>query len=478
MFSKTNKISEISTLVDSLHKTPKYSDIGRAMVRCTDVKYGKLNLKSTFKVNDDVFTEFSRRYKPKKNDIIITRVGSYGITALVDDVDFCLGQNTSAIIPNNINPRYLYFALNSPYVRNQIEFSVVGSTQKTLSLKAISNLNIPRLGSETEDKIAKIVADLDDKIEINSKTNQTLEAIAQTLFKSWFVDFDPVKAKLSVLAAGGSAEEAERAAMCAISARDEASLNTLQTEQPEAYAELARTAALFPSAMQDSELGEIPLGWEVGIVSDLLNFNPKRTIKKGTPAHYLDMKNVPTSGHLAQDVVIREMASGTKFINGDTLLARITPCLENGKTAYVDFLEEDQVGWGSTEYIVIRPKDGIPTSIGYFIARFESFRNVAIQSMTGTSGRQRANADVIGKQTWIKYPVSLLSCFDSIAGQYLVQAKCRGDENRNLAELRNTLLPKLLSGELTVTDTPPKANPPESDMLHLQTRGTEYDKAV
>ena len=365
------------------------------------------------------------------------------------------------------NPEYFYYLFNSPFGKWLLgtilrQVAVAGITGSDLA-----KLEVPVPPIDIQNQIASTGCLIDDFIEVNSQTNQTLETIAQTLFKSWFVDFDPVKAKLSVLAAGGSAEEAERAAMCAISARDEASLNTLQTEQPEAYAELARTAALFPSAMEDSELGEIPMGWEVGTISDLLDFNPKRTLKKGTPAPYLDMKNVPTSGHLAQEVVIREMASGTKFINGDTLLARITPCLENGKTAYVDFLEENQVGWGSTEYIVIRPKDGIPASIGYFIARFESFRNIAVQSMTGTSGRQRANADVIGKQTWIKYPTSLLSCFDSIAGQYLLQAKNRGDENRNLSELRNTLLPKLLSGELTLPNTTsPKANPSESDMLN------------
>ncbi|ENM3965507.1 hypothetical protein ODJ43_003474, partial [Vibrio cholerae] len=93
MKSKFDKLSDIAEVIDSLHKTPKYSNEGQAMVRCTDVKYGKLDLKSTFKVNEEVFKEFSRRYTPSKGDIIITRVGSYGITAIVDELDFCLGQN-------------------------------------------------------------------------------------------------------------------------------------------------------------------------------------------------------------------------------------------------------------------------------------------------------------------------------------------------------------------------------------------------
>ena len=171
MSSKFNKLSNVADVIDSLHKTPSYSNQGKPMVRCTDVKYGKLNLSSSLKVSAKVFAEFSRRYTPKKGDIIITRVGSYGITAIVDKLDFCLGQNTSAIAPKKINPRYLYLVLNSRFIKNQIESSVVGSTQKTLSLKAINNLDIPRFETLIEDKIAKIGGNFDDKIELNTQIN-------------------------------------------------------------------------------------------------------------------------------------------------------------------------------------------------------------------------------------------------------------------------------------------------------------------
>lgn len=270
MKSKFSKLNDISQVVDSLHKTPKYSDTGRAMVRCTDVKYGKLDLSKTFKVSDDVFTEFSRRYTPKREDIIITRVGSYGITAIVEDTDFCLGQNTSVIIPK-INPRYLYLALNSTYVGNQIDSLVVGSTQKTLSLKAINNLDIPRFIPEVEDKIATIVGDLDDKIEINNQINQTLESMAQAIFKSWFVDFDPVKAKIAVLESGENAEGVTRAAMRAISGKTHDELDKMEGGQPEDYAKLKTTAELFPAAMQDSELGGVPEGWTPSSVGAKFN---------------------------------------------------------------------------------------------------------------------------------------------------------------------------------------------------------------
>jgi len=198
-------------------------------------------------------------------------------------------------------------------------------------------------------------------------------------------------------------------------------------------------------------LGGIPEGWQVGHLRDLLHCNPRRSLKKGTIAPYLDMKNVPTSGHIADEVVDREMGSGTKFVNGDTLLARITPCLENGKTAYIDFLDEGHVGWGSTEYIVIRPQNEYPESLGYLIARNSEFRQHAIQSMTGTSGRQRANAKALEELPWLIYPTGVVCAFDRLGGGYLKLAKSYGNKSKNLSQLRDTLLPKLLSGELFVS---------------------------
>ena len=116
------------------------------------------------------------------------------------------------------------------------------------------------------------------------------------------------------------------------------------------------TAKLFPDSFQDSPMGPIPKGWKAVRLPEAIDVNPRRTLRKGTVAPYLDMKNVPTYGHCPNNVIDREFTSGTKFENGDTLLARITPCLENGKTAFVDFLDEGQVGWGSTEFIVLSPK--------------------------------------------------------------------------------------------------------------------------
>jgi type I restriction enzyme S subunit len=380
--------------------------------------------------------------------------------------------STEFIVMSPHNPAededYVYYLARLPDFRAYAQARMEGTSgRQRVSWQSLADFELQIPDAASRKRAGDILKTLDDKIQLNHQINQTLEQIAQAIFKSWFVDFEPVKAKIAALEAGGSEEDALLAAMQVIACDAQGCANAaggttpeaakgdkltrLQAEQPEQYAELRATAELFPSAMQDSEVGEIPEGWGVDHLSALVQFNPRRSLKKGTLAPYLDMKNVPTSGHLAEDVVLREMNSGTKFVNGDTLLARITPCLENGKTAYVDFLDSDQVGWGSTEYIVMRSQEPYPESMSYFIARDGNFRQHAIQSMTGTSGRQRANAKALAELPWLIYPRRLTEAFDRIAAPYLKLAKSHGNQSKSLSAIRDSLLPKLLSGELDTT---------------------------
>lgn len=405
---------------------------------------------------------FHNEAKAKAPGVVIGRSGSIGGGQYVTQNYWPLNTTLWVKDFKGHDPRFVY------YLMRNIDFTSfnVGSGVPTLNRNHLSSIGVKDLGLSTERAISNVLGMLDDKIQLNQQINQSLEQMAQAIFKSWFVDFEPVKAKVAALAAGGSEEDVLLAAMQAISGKDADQLATMQTDHPEQYAELRATAELFPSAMQESELGEIPEGWNLGYLKEFIDFNPRRLLKKGSIAPYLDMKNVPTSGHLAQDVINREMGSGTKFINGDTLLARITPCLENGKTAFVDFLEDGQTGWGSTEYIVMRPKSPYPESLGYFIARDEVFRQFAVQSMTGTSGRQRANANALGELPWLLYPEALVHKFDLVAGAYLRLAKSNGEENKTLSQLRDSLLPKLLSGELNVDAGEKSQGKVEYDRAH------------
>ena len=160
--------------------------------------------------------------------------------------------------------------------------------------------------------------------------------------------------------------------------------------------------------------------------------------------------NMPTTAARALEVYDREFGSGMRFMDGDTLVARITPCLENGKTCFVDFLGDGKVGWGSTEYIVLRPKPPLLPEYAYFLARTEDFRNFAISNMTGTSGRQRVPADCLNHFQVEVPPAMLAERFGQFARTVFAKMKANDEESRTLAALRDALLPKLLSGAVRV----------------------------
>jgi type I restriction enzyme S subunit len=214
----------------------------------------------------------------------------------------------------------------------------------------------------------------------------------------------------------------------------------------------AEISDLFPDSFEDSELGEIPCGWETGRLDEILEIDPPRQLKRGSVSPYLEMKGVPTSGHSAVDVVGREFSSGSKFRNGDTLLARITPCLENGKTAFVDFLKDGEIGWGSTEFIVMCGRREEANPFAYNLARSEVFRNNAIQNMVGSSGRQRVPSDAVSGFTLPLPPEEILVKFGLLATYLMRRISANADQSVILSKIRDALLPKLISGEIRIPD--------------------------
>lgn len=473
MISEFNKLGDIADVIDSLHKTPKYSEIGRPMVRATDVKYGKLDLSKTFKVDDEVFAEFSRRYSPKKDDIVITRVGSYGITALVEDTNFCLGQNTSVIVPNTINARYLYLALNSSFVKNQIDFSVVGSTQKTLSLKAINNLDIPRFQEDIENEIAKILGGLDDKIELNRQTNQTLEQIAQAIFKSWFVDFEPTRAKIIAKEQGANLATQELAAQAIICGAitleqlDEVEQN-LETTLQQAIDEklnqhnqtnptalnaqqLKTTAALFPNELVELKEGGlaqqyniIPEGWSVNSIFDIAE------VIYGAP---FKSKLFNTDGDGLPLVRIRDLKQerpgvstpevhprGYLIQNGDLLVGmdgEFRPYIWGGHKA-----------WMNQRVCTFKPKRNLSAALirEFISAQLRFFELTAVATTVIHLGK----GDIDGF-TYLEPNNELLNICSDVLEPIFQKIVSNKVECISLEELRDTLLPKLLSGELDVS---------------------------
>ena len=140
-----------------------------------------------------------------------------------------------------------------------------------------------------------------------------------------------------------------------------------------------------------------------------------------------------------------------KFQNGDTLLARITPCLENGKTAYIDFLKDGEIAFGSTEYIVLSSRGEMPPQFFYCLARDKHFRDYAIKHMNGSSGRQRVSADALEKYMIPSISNEDMRLFGQNVEPLFRLMRQKADENIRLSSLRDTLLPKLMSGEINLS---------------------------
>jgi len=188
------------------------------------------------------------------------------------------------------------------------------------------------------------------------------------------------------------------------------------------------------------------------MLSDFVELNPKMAIRRGASAVYIDMKRLPETGWSINGHDYREPKGGARFQNGDTLLARITPCLENRKTGFVDRLQHGQVGIGSTEFIVLRPRDGVAAPIPFLLATAPRFRDHAIQHMVGTSGRQRVAASDLASFEMPKPEPQWLADFSSRAVAIFEATAVQATENSTLAETRDALLPQLMSGKLRVRD--------------------------
>lgn len=360
---------------------------------------------------------------------VVVEQGDVLLNITGDSVARCC-QVDSAILPARVNQhvaiirprsevldaRFLRYVLVSPPMQGHLlALASAGATRNALTKAMIESLVIEAPTIDQQRAIAHILGTLDGKIELNRRRSETLEAMALALFKDWFVDFGPTRAKM-------------------------------EGREPYLPAEIWD---LFSERLAD----ELPEGWRSVPANELIEFNPAEPLRKGEVVPYLDMASLPTRGSWPEPYVLRPFGSGMRFRNGDTLLARITPCLENGKTAFIQCLPDNVIGWGSTEYIVMRPKAPVPAAFAYLLARDEAFRDQAIRSMTGTSGRQRAQGDSVAaykiatpsnEKLWIAFARMVTPLFDGI--------KVNSEASVNLAGMRDALLPKLISGEFRIKD--------------------------
>ena len=305
--------------------------------------------------------------------------------------------------PNISDSIYIFYLALSPMIRDPAVKSMTGASGRQRAiLSSVEDIHVPAYPLPTQRKIAAILSAYDDLIENNTRRIKILEDMAQTLYQEWFVHF------------------------------------------------------LFPGhenvPMVESPLGPIPQGWEIVAASDAIFINPKTSVSRNTKKPFVPMKSATERSMLITDVEEKIGNSGAKFKNRDTLFARITPCLENGRTGFVQFLPNDNdVAFGSTEFIVLRSKTLNPYYV-YLLAQTRDFRENAIKSMTGATGRQRVVNQCFDDYFLPAPNQDILERFESIIAPLFRIVQNLSEKNINLQQTRDCLLPKLISREIDVSE--------------------------
>ena len=348
-----------------------------------------------------------------------------------------LTENAARItnIREDIVSRYLYYFLISPQGQTEILSRKVGSAQGKLPLYNIKSLEVLLPPLPEQKAIAHILGSLDDKIELNRQMNETLEAMAQALFKSWFVDFDPVID--NVLAAGNAIpdeffERAEQRKM--IEKKDNSDVQ-----------------CLFPDAFEfTEEMGWIPKGWEVGQYSNLAKLNPESWSKNNIPKEisYVDLGNT-NNGRI--DLVALYLSSNAPsrakrvLSVDDTIIGTVRP----GNRAFA-FIHNIGLT-GSTGFAVMRPLESINRSYIY-LGLTQSIVIDYFAHIADGGAYPAINPSVVADLECIIPPSKILEKFDSLAYSFIKKIGENDKSSRKLAKLRDTLLPKLMSGELRIAD--------------------------
>ncbi len=454
----------MDAIIDYRGKTPNKTNAGIPLITAKIIKNGRI-LDATEFISEEDYDSWMRRGIPQAGDVVLTTEAPLGEVAQLDTQKVALAQRVITLRGKKgiLDNDYLLYLLQSHIVQHQLDGRGTGSTVKGIKQSELREIILTFPALNLQEKIAQHLKNIDKKITLNRQINQTLEQMAQTLFKSWFVDFDPVVD--NALDAGffeqdlGFSEELLHRVEVRKAVRESDNFKPLSED----------IRRLFPNAFEECAEpalglgGWVPKGWMSKSISDAIFINPKVNLAKDTVAKFVDMKALPTSGYSIEEVSEKPFSGGMKFQNNDILLARITPCLENGKTGIVDFLSENEAGFGSTEFIILRGNKNIHYSYIACLARYESFRQHVIQSMVGSSGRQRVQNGCFNDYKIAVPSGEVMNRFADIVSPSFKKLTQNTNESRSLTKLRDTLLPKLISGELSLSDI--KIDIPEETLI-------------
>lgn len=404
-------------LIDCDHRTPAVCEAGFPYVAIPQLKEGRVDLEDARLISVDDFEDWTRKAKPQAHDVILSRRCNPGETAYVPEgKTFAVGQNLVLLRSKGtkVYPPFLRWLTRGPEWWDQIEkYLNYGAVFDSLKCADVPNimLTIPPLPEQR--RIAHVLGTLDDTIDLNRRMNATLEAMARALFRSWFVDFEPVRAK---------AEGREPAGMD------------------------ATTAALFPDAFEESELGEIPKGWRFGSLKDIAS-NPRWGVKPGVAAGetpYIGLEHMPRRSvsigewGCAADIQSNKFA----FREGEFLFGKLRPYFHKVGIAPID-------GVCSTDILVVAPQKDIWSSFVLMTISSDEFVDYTSSASTGTK-MPRTSWEIMTGYPIVLPPVDIVSSYETSIHAVITRIIQNIFESRTLAALRDSLLPKLISGEVRV----------------------------
>lgn len=389
-------------------------------------------------------SSYHNRSKVNGPGVILGRKGTLGTVFFIEE-DYWPHDTTLWVKDfKGNNPSFVYYFFKN--ISKQLKSMDVGAANPALNRNHIHPLEVTWPRYDIQEHISKILSSLDRKIKNNDKINQTLEQIAQTLFKSWFVDFEPVKAKMATLEAGGSQEDATLAAMTAISGKDADALMVFEREHPEQYAELKAMAELFPSAIQDSELGEIPKGWHHGPLSSIATFaEGKVDVSSLTPETYISTENMlENRAGISTASSLPSVNSVPEFRCGHVLISNIRPYFKKIWLARFN-------GGRSADVLAFEARDSVTVEYVYNLLYQETFFNFMMLTSRGVKMPRGDKKAIMGWQCVLP-DKKISDAFSKAVGKYYSFIEINNVQNKTLTQLRDTLLPKLISGEITLPE--------------------------
>ena len=455
---QTLTLADVCTVItDGAHQSPKTVSRGKPMASVKDLTRFGVDLTSARHIATEDFEALVKQgCKPHVGDVLIAKDGNSALDTVctVDHPLDAVLLSSVAILrpdPKCLDSVFLKFYLSSPETIDYLKSNFIsGAAIPRVVLRDFKRAEIRLPSLDVQRRIAGVLQSIDSKIDLNRRVNQTLEAMAQAIFQSWFVDFDPVKAKIAAKAEG---RDPLRAAMSVISGKAGAELDALPPEQ---YEQLAATAALFPDEMEESEVGEVPKGWSVGTLSNFASFQNGYAFKT---------KDWTDSGHPV--VKIGNVKPGIIDLSGCSLVAHETV---NGLDRFA--LKKGDLLVGMTGYVGETGLVPALYSVAYLNQRvgristvngvsdigypFCLVRDPAYKAYAESKAHGSAQANVSGKDLMDYQAVvpdaGVLKIFNAQVAKIINALLSYHEENQSLAALRDTLLPRLLSGELLVAD--------------------------